>query len=75
MSSLSYARFLPYELLGLVVWCALYIAMGVGAGESWVVAVRVFDTRAVVASILVVAGVWIALRRRMQRERARKGGV
>jgi membrane-associated protein len=72
MSTLSYARFLPYELVGLLVWCAVYIAMGVSAGEGWVLAVRLFDARVVALTVVVIAGVWILVRRRVLRERAGK---
>ena len=35
MSGISYYCYLRYELIGLVLWCALYMTMGVTAGEGW----------------------------------------
>ena len=72
MTSLTYGRFLTYELLGLLVWCALYIAIGAGAGEGWVMAARVIDSWMVVLGVVAVVAVGLVLRRRMARERARK---
>ncbi len=35
MSGLSYRRYVPYELLGLVGWLGIYVGIGVLGGESW----------------------------------------
>jgi membrane-associated protein len=72
MSGMSYVRFLPYELLGLVVWCALSVAMGAGAGEGWVLAIRLFDAWAWVPGVIAAVVVWRLLWRRGARGRARK---
>jgi membrane protein DedA with SNARE-associated domain len=64
MSGLSYVRYLPYELLGLLVWCALYVAMGAGLGETWVLAIRLFDSWAWLLGSGVVVVAWLVLRRR-----------
>ncbi len=34
MSGISYPRFLAFDLLGVVLWAALYVALGVGAVEG-----------------------------------------
>jgi len=71
-SGLPYVRFLPYDALGLLLWCALYVAIGAGAGEGWVLAIRVFDTWMVVLGVAAIFGIWLVLRRRFGRVRARK---
>lgn len=35
MSDLRYRVFLPYELMGVVTWAAMYVTIGVVARESW----------------------------------------
>ena len=72
ISGMPYLRFLPYEMLGLLVWCALYVAMGAGAGEGWVLAIRVFDRWAFAFGGVAVAALWFVLRRRAARERTGK---
>jgi membrane protein DedA with SNARE-associated domain len=69
MSGMSYLRFLPYELLGLVLWCALYVAMGAGAGQGWVWAIQLFDRWAVLWAALAAGLLWVYLRRRPMRKR------
>ena len=72
MSDLPYLRFLPYELLGVAIWCALYVAVGAGAGEGWAVAIRLFDSWAWVLGGVAALVVWFGLRRRGARARARR---
>ena len=64
MSGLPYLRFLPYELLGLAIWCSLYVAMGAGAGEGWMMAIRAFDLWVLfVVAAAVVLLFWALVRR------------
>ena len=73
MSGLSYARYLRYELIGVVVWCALYMATGVVAGGGWHWAARLFgiDGASLLFGAVVAAG--FLVRRRIARRRARRG--
>jgi undecaprenyl-diphosphatase len=76
MSDLPYRRFLPYELLGVSVWCALYMAVGAGAGEGWAAAIRFFDSWAWVLGGVAAVVLWVVLRRRRAaRARARRRSV
>ena len=71
MSELSYARFLPYELIGLLLWCALYVAMGAGAGQGWMWLIRWLDFGALLWAALAL-GVLIYYVRRRPWPRKRK---
>lgn len=71
MSGLAYARFLPYELLGLVGWVVLYVTIGVVAQESWEVATRLVGFGGGLAFAAGAYALWVALRRR---SRQRTGG-
>jgi membrane-associated protein len=72
MSGMPYLRYLPYELLGVVAWCALYVAMGAGAGEGWVLAIRFFDSWAWVLGAVAAVVLWRVWWRRGARGRARR---
>jgi len=43
MSGLPYRTYLLYELVGLVVWTAMYVAIGVLARESWGVVTQLVE--------------------------------
>jgi undecaprenyl-diphosphatase len=64
MSGLAYARFLPYELLGLAGWVALYVTIGVVAQESWEVATQLVGVGGALAFAAGGFALWIAFRRR-----------
>ena len=70
MSGIRYPRFLAYELVGLLGWVALYVAIGVLARESWQLATQLVGAGGTV--IFVVAGLvlWTAFRRRGRRRTA-----
>ncbi len=70
MSDLSYRRYLPYELLGLLLWCSLYMGMGIAAGEGWSWMERWFGVEGALIAAAAVAWVWF--RRRTTRARERK---
>ena len=63
MSGLEYRRYLPFELVGLVAWVALYAAIGVLAQESWEAVTRVVGVGGAVAFTVVGAILWAAMRR------------
>lgn len=68
MSGFPYLRFLPYDLLGVSVWCLLYVAMGAGAGQGWMWVIRLLDLWALaVAGLALVVGFWLLVRRRSAR--------
>lgn len=65
MSDLAYRRYLVYELPGVVVWCALYMAAGFAAGQGWSWAREALGAAgALVLVALLTALVWLARRRR-----------
>ncbi len=70
MSGIRYPRFLAYEVVGLVGWVALYVAIGALARESWRLATQLVGAGGTV--IFVVAGIvlWTAFRRRGRRRTA-----
>jgi membrane protein DedA with SNARE-associated domain len=72
MSGLSCYRYLRYERIGLVLWCTLYMTMGVTAGERWHWAAQAFglDGATVLVAAVVAAG--FVVRRRFVRWRARR---
>lgn len=72
MSGMSYVRFLPYELLGVVLWCSLYVAMGAGAGQGWVWAIQFLDRWAVLWAAIAAVLLWLYVRRRPIRRRRRR---
>jgi membrane-associated protein len=73
MSGLSYSRYLRYELIGLVLWCALYVTMGVAVGEGWHWAAQMFGLDGTTALLLLVVAAGFVVRRRFIRWRARRG--
>lgn len=70
MGGLRYPRFLAYEIPGVVAWAAMYMGIGILAGESWDVATRLVGVGWAV--VFLVAGVilWIGRRRRRARRPA-----
>lgn len=71
MSGLSYARYLRYELMGLAIWCALYMTMGAAAGEGWYWAARLWGVSGAAVVLAAAVTAWFLIRRRLVRGRAR----
>ena len=72
MGGISYRRFLSYELPGVVVWCAIYMSVGMAAGEGWSWAARIFGPEGA-ASLVAVAGAAVFfIRRRMNQPPTRR---
>ncbi len=75
MSPLSYRRFLPYDLAGVIGWTALYVAVGTLAGESWEHVVRVLDVGGALALVFVLTAVWLVIRGAARRRDRRRAGA
>lgn len=74
-SGLSYRRYLPYELVGLLGWVALYVTIGLLAGESWEAATRIVGAGGTLVFVGVGVVVWWTWRSRTRaRKRTRAGG-
>ncbi|MDX1495352.1 MAG: DedA family protein [Longimicrobiales bacterium] len=64
MSGISYRRYLPYELVGLLGWVAIYVSIGFGGREGWEAASRIFGVGGAVAFLVVAAIAFVVVRRR-----------
>lgn len=64
MSGLSFARYLPYELVGLVGWATIYVTIGAVAGESWRAVTELVGVGGSVAFLAAGLVLWRLLRRR-----------
>lgn len=67
MSGIAYPRYLGFEVVGLVGWAALYVLIGVLAGESWRLATRIVGVGGTVAFCVGGLALWWVLRRRAGR--------
>lgn len=67
MSGIAYPRFVAYEVVGLLGWATLYVAIGVLAQESWELATQVVGVGGAVAFGCAGAFLWMAFRRRPRR--------
>jgi undecaprenyl-diphosphatase len=67
MSDLTYRRFLPYEIAGLVGWATIYVGLGLLAGESLETAGRLFGWGGALVFTVVGAMAWRAVRKRRSR--------
>ncbi len=59
-SGLSYRRFVPYEVLGLVGWTVLYVSIGVVGRESWMATVRWVGVGGAFVFVVVAMVLWSA---------------
>jgi len=59
-SGLSYRRFVPYEILGVVGWTVLYVSIGVVARESWMAALRWVGVGGAFVFVVVAVALWSA---------------
>jgi membrane protein DedA with SNARE-associated domain len=65
MSDITYRRYVPYEVAGLLCWAALYVTLGVGARGSWIGATRLLGAGGALAFLVAGVVVWVTLRRRV----------
>lgn len=70
MSDLSYRRFLVFQALGMTGWLALYVGIGLLAGESWQAVTRMLGVGGTLVFLAVAAGVAVVLRRAAPRVRS-----
>lgn len=63
MSGLPYRTYLLYELVGLVGWTAMYVAIGVLARESWGVATQIVGVGGTAVFAVVGVSIWIFMKR------------
>lgn len=61
MGGMSLRRFLVYEMPGLVGWVALYVGIGVFAGESWQLAARTLGAGGAAVFLAVAGLLWRTL--------------
>jgi membrane-associated protein len=67
MSTISYRRFIPYEIAGVTLWAAMYMAIGFGIVGGWQAATSILGLGGAAALGVSVFVVW----RFMTRRRAR----
>lgn len=67
MSGMGYPRFLLYDVTGVALWLALYVAVGILAGESWRVASGLVGGGWALIFTVVALVAWILSRRRRKR--------
>jgi membrane-associated protein len=70
MSGMSYPRFLAFDVVGVVAWLALYVVVGILAGESWRLVSGVLGTGWAVLFLLAGLGAFVLHHRRQAREAA-----
>ncbi len=70
MSGLGYRRYLPYEVVGLLGWAAIYVTIGFAGREGWRLASRVFGIGGAVAFVAAAAVALAVARRRRRRPSA-----
>jgi undecaprenyl-diphosphatase len=72
MSGMRYRYFLPYELVGLVLWAAIYVSIGLAGREGWELATGVFGAAGTLAFLAGTALFVVVLRRRRARSARRR---
>lgn len=64
LSGLSYRRFLLWDILGVALWAAAYIGIGLAADGSWSVLSGILGTGGALLFVALVVVAWLELRRR-----------
>ncbi len=75
MSGLSYRRFLPYQLIGLLGWLPIYLGIGYFARESWELATQLVGVGGTVAFVVFGVIAWRFWKRRAAVERQAGAGA
>lgn len=71
MSGLSYRSFVPYEVVGVVGWAAIYVSIGFAGREGWEAATRIVGVTGAVGFAVATAVAWHLVRRGRRRRSAR----
>lgn len=75
MSGIGYRRYVSYEVVGLLGWAAIYVAIGFAGREGWQAATRMFGVGGAVVFVAVSLAALFVVRRRGRRAvRARSSG-
>jgi uncharacterized protein (TIGR03382 family) len=64
MSAISYRRYLPFELLGVAAWVAVYVGLGILGRQSWEMATQLVGFGGAFALAAAGLALWWMLRRR-----------
>jgi membrane-associated protein len=73
LGELSYSRFLFWDLIGVGLWAAAYVGIGLAADGSWDILRGILGTGgAVLAGVLGIVAWWVLRRRGGRRERIRE---
>lgn len=65
MSGMSYRTYVPYEIVGLLGWAVIYVAIGFAGREGWQVATQVVGLGGAAAfAVGTVIALWVVRRRR-----------
>ena len=64
MSGMSYHRYLTFEVVGVLGWTAIYVAIGFAGREGWEAASRVFGVGGAMAFVVATGvALWVVRRR------------
>jgi len=74
MSGMRYPTFLLYDVPGVLLWLALYVGVGVVAGQSWRVASGLLGTGWAILFGVVLLGSWLLAHLRRRRDSGYLGG-
>lgn len=74
MSEMTYTRFLPYEIVGLVLWAAIYVSIGVAGREGWEAATQFFGVGGTIVFAALAFGLVAFVRRRRRAVRSNGPG-
>lgn len=77
VSGLRYPRYLVYEIPGVFAWAAMYMGIGILAGESWDAVTRLVGLGWAVVFLVVGVILWVGRRRRrrVRRRTPRRPGA
>lgn len=74
MSGIAYRRYLPYEIVGLLGWAAIYVTIGFAGREGWQMATRLFGLGGAIAFVVVSVVALLVMRRRSREAVADEAG-
>lgn len=74
MSGIAYPRYVPYEVVGLLGWAAIYVSIGFAGRGGWQLATRIFGLGGAVAFVVVSVVALLVVRRRSREAVADEAG-